>query len=692
MAEISSPCMVQPFSQPFSKSCDGHEGDVLRALTSSISFGRYMSESLAWEKWSTFTNNNYREEALRYSRPGSVAEKKAFFEARLKTRDAKKTAASPSIQQKTDHSPDMRRLDQIYDESGQETAIAVHSAVQPPMCREDIVEPDRGIDKNMLCKDEKMNKGVTATLGDPIVSNGSPHSSTTIKQSAKCGLPNPQPVKPPSVPSKKTDNCTSSSSKQESTKRSATKKQFTPRTLHVSTMKTEHYDHEPIKKSSPITLKIVNSKTVRAMTNTTPECRLKKYPLKVNTEEMHPDEKDQKIAAPKKTEEPILSSKQESTICSATKKQFTSRTLHVSTNKMEHNDHEPIKRSSPIVLKIVNSKIVRTSTNTTPACRLRKSPLNVNSLEMHPDEKDQEIAAPNQTGEPIFSQNTVKLSDYTSCLDENMEPKERTVTMGESDKTTCSSPHTPSIKVGLLKPRSMKPPPSIQSKKSEHSTTGALDVTANFEHHGSIKKSSPALQKIVNSKLVGAVTNNTTRQSRSKKSPIMATGYSLPKHVLSEPESTSFLSPSANRSTTKPSSTICSSFVFRSEERAIKRKEFNQKLEQKLKEDKQMQTKTMDKRTNVTNHLKRGDSPHNTTKKMPEVQKPVGKVQENSPRPPWRVSIKPDSSKEAVVVKPKMPLCRRSAKSIVAEYRHANASPHTSSFEYRKCNVDCKEP
>ena len=40
-----------------------------------------MSESLAWEKWSTFSHNKYVEEAERYARPGSVAQKKAFFEA-----------------------------------------------------------------------------------------------------------------------------------------------------------------------------------------------------------------------------------------------------------------------------------------------------------------------------------------------------------------------------------------------------------------------------------------------------------------------------------------------------------------------------------------------------------------------------------------------------------------------------------
>ncbi|XP_027359049.1 protein WVD2-like 7 isoform X2 [Abrus precatorius] len=52
-----------------------------------------MSESLAWEKWSSFSHNRYVEEAERYSRPGSVAQKKAFFEAHYKKLAAQKAAA-----------------------------------------------------------------------------------------------------------------------------------------------------------------------------------------------------------------------------------------------------------------------------------------------------------------------------------------------------------------------------------------------------------------------------------------------------------------------------------------------------------------------------------------------------------------------------------------------------------------------
>ncbi|KAG5604005.1 hypothetical protein H5410_025497 [Solanum commersonii] len=50
----------------------------------SISFGRFENESLCWERRSSFTHNRYLEEVEKYSKPGSVTEKKAYFEARLR--------------------------------------------------------------------------------------------------------------------------------------------------------------------------------------------------------------------------------------------------------------------------------------------------------------------------------------------------------------------------------------------------------------------------------------------------------------------------------------------------------------------------------------------------------------------------------------------------------------------------------
>ncbi|XP_010274654.1 PREDICTED: protein WVD2-like 7 isoform X2 [Nelumbo nucifera] len=50
----------------------------------SISFGRFEGESLAWERRSSFSHNRYLEEVEKYSTPGSVTKKKAYFEAHFK--------------------------------------------------------------------------------------------------------------------------------------------------------------------------------------------------------------------------------------------------------------------------------------------------------------------------------------------------------------------------------------------------------------------------------------------------------------------------------------------------------------------------------------------------------------------------------------------------------------------------------
>ncbi|CAL9183209.1 unnamed protein product, partial [Musa hybrid cultivar] len=64
------------------------------ALGGSISFGRFLSESLDWGKWSSFHHNRYLEEVEKYSVPGSVARKKAYFEAHYKRVAATKEAAN----------------------------------------------------------------------------------------------------------------------------------------------------------------------------------------------------------------------------------------------------------------------------------------------------------------------------------------------------------------------------------------------------------------------------------------------------------------------------------------------------------------------------------------------------------------------------------------------------------------------
>ncbi|XP_048629923.1 protein WVD2-like 7 isoform X2 [Brassica napus] len=94
-----SVCLARSFSQPADTS--SHEVVPRGVLTESVSFGRFASETLQWAKWSAFTQNRYLEEVERFTKPGSVAEKKAFFEAHFKNRASGNTTKTKKTQEGT---------------------------------------------------------------------------------------------------------------------------------------------------------------------------------------------------------------------------------------------------------------------------------------------------------------------------------------------------------------------------------------------------------------------------------------------------------------------------------------------------------------------------------------------------------------------------------------------------------------
>ncbi|KAL9423762.1 hypothetical protein AB3S75_035784 [Citrus x aurantiifolia] len=117
-----SAVLLRSFSHPSDAS---REGDPIRALTESISFGRFMSESLAWEKWSTFSHNRYLEEVERFSKPGTVAEKKAYFEAHYKKKAAMKAAAAvEEANAAANEIPGLKTTTEILDNSPTDTDSA----------------------------------------------------------------------------------------------------------------------------------------------------------------------------------------------------------------------------------------------------------------------------------------------------------------------------------------------------------------------------------------------------------------------------------------------------------------------------------------------------------------------------------------------------------------------------------------
>ncbi|KAK8526503.1 hypothetical protein V6N12_020973 [Hibiscus sabdariffa] len=77
------------------------------ALEESVSFGRFENDSLSWEKWSTFSPNKYLEEVEKCATPGSVAQKKAYFEEHYKKIAARK--AELLAQEKSDEGDSIRK-------------------------------------------------------------------------------------------------------------------------------------------------------------------------------------------------------------------------------------------------------------------------------------------------------------------------------------------------------------------------------------------------------------------------------------------------------------------------------------------------------------------------------------------------------------------------------------------------------
>lgn len=114
------------------------QADLLHS--GSISFGRFESESLSWERRSSFSHNRYLEEVEKYSKPGSVTEKKAYFEAHFRRKALLKQSSSESqdvIQSPTSQHDDLQDLQEsqnlnesrdftCFDEIPQSSTLSKH--------------------------------------------------------------------------------------------------------------------------------------------------------------------------------------------------------------------------------------------------------------------------------------------------------------------------------------------------------------------------------------------------------------------------------------------------------------------------------------------------------------------------------------------------------------------------------------
>ncbi|CAL5382941.1 unnamed protein product [Camellia sinensis] len=182
----SPTCLVRSFSQPAgTTSTEPEEGDPYCALTTSISFRRFMLESLACEKWSCFSNNQYLEEAKKSSKPGLVAQRKAYFEALYKRNGAKKPAAllkeqnaasnEPNVMEETSRdSSNPQRIPTRASGNG----LSVHSSAAPQ-------------------EERRRSKPVDDCSVSRRIADGKSHGIDHLKTS---GISGPK-ARPPTVPS-----------------------------------------------------------------------------------------------------------------------------------------------------------------------------------------------------------------------------------------------------------------------------------------------------------------------------------------------------------------------------------------------------------------------------------------------------------------------------------------------------------
>ncbi|XP_073057169.1 protein WVD2-like 7 [Primulina eburnea] len=93
-------------------------------LEVSVSFGRFENDALSWEKWSSFSPNKYLDEAGSLSTPGSVAQKKAYFEAHYKKIATKK---SEQFEQENQMEPVASSRDEPTIDDHNESSSGMHA-------------------------------------------------------------------------------------------------------------------------------------------------------------------------------------------------------------------------------------------------------------------------------------------------------------------------------------------------------------------------------------------------------------------------------------------------------------------------------------------------------------------------------------------------------------------------------------
>ncbi|MED6113987.1 hypothetical protein PIB30_075919 [Stylosanthes scabra] len=104
----------------------------------SISFGRFETEPLSWERRSSFSHNRYLEEVEKCSKPGLVTQKKAYFEAHFKKKGLFGFIPSTSDDRSDRANSENKGSEGISSQEDFDSNDDVHYVQYDEMSREDI--------------------------------------------------------------------------------------------------------------------------------------------------------------------------------------------------------------------------------------------------------------------------------------------------------------------------------------------------------------------------------------------------------------------------------------------------------------------------------------------------------------------------------------------------------------------------
>lgn len=137
----------------------------------SVSFGKFENDSLSWEKFSSFSPNKYLEEVEKCATPGSVAQKKAYFESHYKK--IAERNAEIILEQEKKQLERNQSFRQSLENSGNRNSVMIESSACYGSDGESTSEKDRIVnsiaaEENDTCNHEPLEETIKVEVVEDL--------------------------------------------------------------------------------------------------------------------------------------------------------------------------------------------------------------------------------------------------------------------------------------------------------------------------------------------------------------------------------------------------------------------------------------------------------------------------------------------------------------------------------------------